>query len=185
MTSVFFITKTILTALIYIFILRLWMHYVRVSFYNPFTQFIVKITQPILTPLKTIIPTSKQVDFSAVVVIYLLALLKVIFIFTYGFGAAVWNNSYLLYALGAAFSSVGHLLFWLLLIRAILSWITRGQTYADDILAQLTEPLVTPIRRFIPPFGFIDLSFMVIVFILFALNLVAYDVFGSVWNLLS
>lgn len=185
MTSVFFIVKTLLTALIYIFILRLWMHYVRVSFYNPFTQFIVKITQPILAPLKTVIPAIAQIDFAAVLVIYILALLKVIFIFSYGLAATLWSNSYLFYAVAAALSSAGHLLFWLLLIRAILSWITRGQTYTDDILAQLTDPLVAPIRRLIPPLGFIDLSFIVIVFILMALNLIAYDAVGPVWQLLS
>lgn len=184
MISVFFIGKTLLTALMYIFILRLWMHYVRVSFYNPFTQFIVKATQPVLHPLKRIIPSIKQIDFSAVIVIYVIAVVKVIFVFYYGFQSPIWQLSYLFYAVCSVFSAAGHLLFWLLLIRAILSWVTHGQTYADDILTQLTEPLVQPIRRFIPPLGFIDLSFMVFVFILMALNLIAYDVIGSIWRFL-
>ena len=55
--------------------------------------------------------------------------------------------------------------------RAILSWFSRGQFYTDELLAQLTEPLIAPIRRIIPPLGMIDISFMIFVFILMFLNL--------------
>lgn len=184
MISVFYIVKTLLTALSYIFILRLWMHYTRVNFYNPFTQFIINVTQPVLNPLKKIIPNFKQIDLSVALMIYILALIKVMFISIYGLGQPPWKMSYLLYSFYAILSAAGHLIFWLLLVRAILSWVTYGNTPADDILGQLTEPLVQPIRRFIPPLGYIDLSFMVFVFILIALNLIAYDIFGTIWNLL-
>lgn len=184
MISVFYIIKTLLTAFMYVFILRLWMHYIRASYYNPFTQFIVNVTQPILNPLKKIIPNFKQIDLSAAFVIYLVGLIKVTFILRYGFGAPIWQMKYVLFAFYSVLSAAGHLIFWLLLARAILSWITHGHSAADDVLSQLTEPLVQPIRRIIPPLGHLDLSFMVFVFVLMALNLVAYDVFGYVWGIM-
>lgn len=183
MASIFYIVNTLLTVCIYIFILRMWMQYAKVNFYNPFTQFIVKLTQPLLGPMRKVIPSVGIIDTATVLVIYIICVIKVIFVTSYALKWPVWNNMYLVYGIYAMFHAFGHLLFWLLLIRAIFSWISRGQTIAEDALAQLTEPLVRPIRRVIPPFGNIDLSFMVIVFILIALNLIATDLLGIVWML--
>ncbi|MDF7667535.1 YggT family protein [Orbaceae bacterium ESL0727] len=187
MTSLFFLGKTLLTVCLYIVILRLWMQRVRVNYYNPFTQLIVRITQPIIGPLRRVIPSIGRFDTATWLVLYLIALLKIIFIFSLGTTAPIWNVDYLLIALLAIVQAVGTLLFWLLLFRAILSWImalSQRPSYADDLLAQLTEPLIAPIRRIIPPIGMIDLSFMVVVFILFFLNMLASEVFGLLWIIL-
>ncbi|QIQ21330.1 YggT family protein [Zophobihabitans entericus] len=184
MASIFYIVNTILTVGIYVFILRLWMQYARVNFYNPFTQFVLRITQPIVGPLRRIIPSIGRIDTSIVLVTYIIALIKVIFITTYALKWPVWNMMYLFYGILAMFHALGHLIFWMLLVRAILSWINRGQSPVEDLLAQLTEPLIRPIRRIVPPFGSIDISFMIFVFALIALNLIATDLFGIVWMLL-
>lgn len=181
MASIFYIVNTLLTICLYIFILRSWMQYARVNFYNPFTQFIIKITQPILGPLKKVLPYFSKLDSASLLVIYLIALIKIIFLCAYRFNYPVWDIQYLIFAVYAVLHAIGHLIFWLLLIRAILSWISRGQSSAEDLLYQLTEPLVQPIRRIIPPLGNIDLSFMVVVFILYALNMLAADFFNPIW----
>ncbi|KFA59273.1 hypothetical protein A9G34_03835 [Gilliamella sp. Choc4-2] len=185
MTSLFFLGKTVLTVCLYILILRLWMQQTRVNFYNPFTQFIVKITQPILGPLRKIIPSIGRLDTATWGLLYLFALLKVIFVCSYSLiSFPFWDISYLLFAFPAILHAVGHLLFWLLLFRAILSWVSRGHSDADDLLSQLTEPLIAPIRRIVPPIGMIDISFMIIVFILMLLNMFAFDLFGYLWIIL-
>ena len=86
--------------------------------------------------------------------------------------------------MAAIVHAAGNLLFWLLLFRAIMSWISRGQSGADELLAQLTEPLIAPIRRIVPPIGMIDISFMIFVFILMFLNMLAFDLVGYLWILL-
>jgi len=54
------------------------------------------------------------------------------------------------------------LLTFALVGRAILSWIDPGQQWGiSRILAQITEPIIAPLRRVIPPFGMIDISFIV------------------------
>lgn len=181
MLSLNYIMTTLLTFGLYIFILRLWMQYIRASFYNPFTQFIVKITQPILAPLKQFLPTIKNVDTSTLLVLYILGMLKLAFIIHFQFNGPIWDSVFLFYAFYPILHAIGHLIFWLLLFRAILSWIERGQSGAEEILAQLTDPLVQPIRRIVPPLGNIDFSFMIVVFILLALNLLATELFGYLW----
>lgn len=182
MISLIFLGRAVLTICLYVVILRLWMQQARVNFYNPFTQFIVRITQPVIGPLRRLIPSIGRIDTATWLVFYLIALLKVMFIYRFeGIDAPIWSPYYLLFALAAMVHAFGHLLFWLLFFRAILSWISRGQSVADELLAQLTEPLVAPIRRVIPPIGMIDLSFMVVVFILMFLNLLAIDFLGNLW----
>lgn len=59
------------------------------------------------------------------------------------------------------------LLTFALLGRAILSWVDpRGQWTISRLLADLTEPLVAPLRRVIPPIGMFDISFIVAFFLL-------------------
>jgi YggT family protein len=66
---------------------------------------------------------------------------------------------------------------WVLLIyliilacRAVFSWFpVRPGTFLaqiNAILFDLTEPVLRPVRRVIPPAGMIDLSFMVVFFVL-------------------
>ncbi|MCX8665790.1 MULTISPECIES: YggT family protein [unclassified Gilliamella] len=185
MTSIFFLGKTVLTISLYVLILRLWMQRVRVNFYNPFTQFIVKITQPIIAPLRKVIPSIGHVDTATWVLLYLLAVLKIIFVLYFNLtNAPLFTIEYLLYAVAAIVHAVGHLLFWLLLFRAILSWVSRGHSGADELLTQLTEPFIAPIRRIVPPLGMIDISFMIFVFILMFLNMLAFDLVGYIWILL-
>ncbi|MWP61660.1 YggT family protein [Gilliamella sp. Pas-s25] len=185
MTSLYFLCKTILTLCLYILILRLWMQTARVNFYNPFTQFIVKITQPIIGPLRQVIPSIKRMDTATWVLLYFVAVIKIVFIFYYGMiNTPMWSSEYLLYAIAAIAHAFGYLLFWLLLFRAISSWVSRGQSGADELLAQLTEPLISPIRRIVPPIGMIDISFMIFVFILMFLNMLAIDIVGYLWLIL-
>jgi YggT family protein len=57
-----------------------------------------------------------------------------------------------------------------LLARAVMSWIPlpRGSGWASvaRVLGELTEPVLTPLRRLIPPAGPIDVSFLVLFFAL-------------------
>jgi YggT family protein len=185
MMSLIFLGRAIFTICLYVLILRLWMQRVRVNFYNPFTQFIVRITQPVIGPMRRLIPSIGSVDTATWVLFYVVALLKIMFIFRFeGIDAPLWSPYYLLFALAAMAHAIGHLLFWLLLFRAILSWISRGQSVADELLAQLTEPLIAPIRRIVPPLGMIDISFMIFVFILMFLNLFAIGLLGNLWLVL-
>ncbi|PXZ05985.1 YggT family protein [Gilliamella apicola] len=185
MISLIFLGRAIFTISLYVLILRLWMQLARVNFHNPFTQFIVRITQPIIGPMRRAIPSIRRIDTATWLLFYGVALLKIIFIFRFQLlDAPLFTPYYLLFALAAMVHAFGHLIFWLLLFRAILSWVSRGQSITDELLAQLTEPLIAPIRRIIPPIGVIDISFMIFVFILMFLNLLAIDLLGNLWLML-
>jgi YggT family protein len=54
----------------------------------------------------------------------------------------------------------------LLLIYALLSWIPDLRGRWSDYLALLIEPLLTPIRRIVPPLGGLDMAFLVLILLL-------------------
>uniref|UniRef100_UPI00241BEAEB YggT family protein n=2 Tax=Idiomarinaceae TaxID=267893 RepID=UPI00241BEAEB len=60
-------------------------------------------------------------------------------------------------------SSLLSMLFWVLIIRAILSWFSQGYNPVEAMLHQITEPLLAPLRKVIPPIGGLDLSVLVVI----------------------
>ena len=59
------------------------------------------------------------------------------------------------------------LLTYALIGRALLSWFDpRGQLTISRILAEVTEPVIAPLRRVIPPVGMLDLSFIVAIILI-------------------
>ncbi|MCX8579022.1 YggT family protein [Gilliamella sp. B2717] len=184
MELIYFLGKTVITFCLYVLILRLWMQQVRINFHNPITQFIVKVTQPIIGPLRRFIPSVGKFDYATWLLLYLVALIKILFIFSFIPINLPFNVDYLWFALVAILHAMGYLLFWLLLFRAVLSWISRGQSVPDEILYQLTEPLMAPIRRFIPPIGMIDVTFAIVAVVLMFMNYFATKIFGALWIIL-
>ena len=59
------------------------------------------------------------------------------------------------------------ILTYALIARALLSWFDpRGQWTISRILADVTEPVIAPLRRVIPPVGMLDLSFIVAIILI-------------------
>ena len=56
MNAMSFLISTVFDLYIMVVILRIWLQVARADFYNPFSQFIVKATQPIVSPLRRIVP---------------------------------------------------------------------------------------------------------------------------------
>ena len=79
--------------------------------------------------------------------------------------------------------SFGYILFWILILRAILSWFSQGNNPMEYIMYQLTEPLLYPIRKLIPSMGGLDLSVLVLFVILNFLNILIGS-FIPVWQVL-
>jgi len=81
----------------------------------------------------------------------------------------------------AIFNLAVDLIFWVIIIQAIMSWLiafnvlNMRQQFVWQVwnaLNRLTEPLYRPIRRFMPDMGGIDLAPLIVLFALFALQVV-------------
>lgn len=181
MNTLFFLLDTVFSIYLMIVLLRFWLQWARADFYNPLSQFSVKLTHPILTPLRRIIPGFRGIDFASLLLAYAVAALK--FVAFMALGVLKINISgLLLLSLLVVVKQAGSLLFWVLIARAILSWISQGRSSVEYVLYQLTEPLLSPIRRFLPDLGGLDLSVLVLFLLLQGINYLMLDLVGPLWN---
>ena len=147
----------IIQAYTMVLLLRIWMQWARCDFYNPFSQFIVKITQPIVGPLRRIIPAMGPIDSASLLIALLLCVVKA-FLNPY---VSMDGVFIVLAAVLIVIKTLGSLIFWVLLLMAIMSW----------VLLQLTEPLLRPIRRLLPSMGGLDFSPMILVLLMYVINM--------------
>jgi YggT family protein len=140
-------------------LLRFLLQAARADFYNPVTQTIVKITSPLVVPLRRIIPGYHGFDFATLMLALLLNSL-----FT---GLALLVSGYTNVAIGTivAWSFIGliafilNIYFWALLVSVIASFIAPFNGHPVLLLIhQLLEPLYNRVRRLLPPMGGLDFS---------------------------
>ncbi|MGL6027559.1 MAG: YggT family protein [Vibrio sp.] len=182
MNSMSFLINTLFDLYIMVVILRIWLQAARADFYNPFSQFIVKVTQPVVGPLRRMIPSLGSIDLATVLFAYLLCVLKyVALVLIASSGAVSFSADFLYLGLLSLIKAAGGLLFWVLLIRAILSWVSQGRSSIEYVFHQLTEPMLAPIRRILPAMGGFDFSVLVLFIALQFANFLIGDLIGPIW----
>ncbi len=138
--------------------LRFLLQLVRASFHNPVCQFLVKITNPPLVPLRRIIPGFKGIDIASLFllfVIQLAAILLKLLIIGKSFSIAV----IIPVAIADLLSLALNVFMVAILIQVVLSWVGQGvHNPITTTIYSLTEPVLRPIRRLIPPIAGMDLS---------------------------
>lgn len=160
MEAIHFLINTAFTLYLMVVLLRFWLQLVRADFYNPFSQFVVKATNPLVIPLRRILPSLGKLDTATLLLAYLLATAKLITLQLLFSGTVQIVPSFILGGLLLLKETLS-LIFWVLLIRAIMSWVSQGRNPMEYVFQQLTEPFLAPIRRVIPPMGGLDLSIMI------------------------
>lgn len=157
----YFLLDTVFNLFLMVVLLRIWLQASRADFYNPLSQFVVKATNPLLIPLRRMIPSIGKLDTAAVVLALLVSAGKMLLIQL----LLVGQLNIISLMSGAVLTTIKEacsLLFWVLIIRAILSWFSQGRNPMELVLVQLTEPLLAPVRKVIPPMGGLDLSVLIV-----------------------
>ena len=138
--------------------MRFILQLVRANFYNPLCQFVVKATQPLLKPLRRVIPSLFGLDMSSLVLALLLQILLFVVVLTLN-GYQAFTVLLLPWALIGIFSLFLKILFWSMIISVILSWVAPGsRSPGAELVYQITEPVLAPFRRLIPNLGGLDIS---------------------------
>jgi YggT family protein len=155
--ALFFLVKTFSDLYLLTFLLRFILQWVRADFYNPLSQFLFRVTNPLVLLARRIVPSARSVDLPTLVVLFALELLVTwLLLFIDGFSVSVplflQFVALRLINLTLWFYSVS------ILVYVILSWVAHGYSPMSLILSQLNEPLLRPVRRLLPPIGGLDLS---------------------------
>ena len=153
-----FVIYTIFSLYILAVMLRFLLQLCRANFRNPVAEALVKITNPPLKPLRRFIPGVGGVDVASVV---LLLLLQIAAIAVIGVIKGSSLNP-IVVLLSAAFELIGLVIsiyLYGILIQVVLSWVApNNYNPVLGMLNSLTEPILGPARRLIPPLGGLDLS---------------------------
>lgn len=164
-----FLVGTLFSIYITIVMLRMLLAWARADFYNPLSQAIVKLTNPLVVPLRRIIPSIGKIDTAALLLLLALKVVQLSLLALIG-GGGVPLLLILYVAVVQLVELCIYIFIFALIIQAILSWVSPG--YGNplaSVLYSLTEPLLRPIRRIVPPAGMIDFSSMVAIILLYVL----------------
>jgi len=162
---------------------RFVMQVVRADYYNPLAQTVVKLTDPMLVPLRKIIPSIKRYDTASLVLCFGVLFLKLLIFKYLSLGAvpAIGLNGLfgqlpiaklVILALLDVIHQFFNVFIYALIIQAILSWIpnTSGNP-VQGLVAAIGEPVLRPLRNLIPPLGGLDLTVFFTIIGLFAIRI--------------
>ena len=156
--ALIYLISTITDLYVTAILLRLLLQWVGADFYNPLSQFLVKVTNPVLVPARRLIPSIGKLDTASVVVMLLLELLQLVVISLlsqtdFGF------QFLLLFAVRKLLIALLLTYFVLIIARVIVSWIANQSRHPlIPLIYQLTEPVLRPINKLLPKMGGVDLS---------------------------
>ncbi|VAW67590.1 Cell division integral membrane protein, YggT and half-length relatives, partial [hydrothermal vent metagenome] len=128
--------------------------WVRADFYNPASQLIIKITDPVVKPLRRIIPGFAGIDMATLLLAFLVVVLKNILLLQQLNPLAIG-----LLSLGDTLTLIVNIFMYAIIIQAVLSWVNPDPYHPMmSLLNSLTNPILKHVRNIIPPISGIDLS---------------------------
>ncbi|HEX4896189.1 MAG TPA: YggT family protein [Solimonas sp.] len=168
--ALLFLITTLFDLLMWLFMLRIALQWVRADFYNPISQLVWKATRFPTDPLRTLLPPVRNINVAAVLALAVISLIYIYVVvgvlgFTVDPLSALWFSLLKIVAL-----SLG-LYTFTLFVQALMSWLGPGvNNPASNILWSLNEPLLRPVRRVVPPLSGLDLSPLVVILLLQVLS---------------
>jgi len=161
-TPVIFLVKVIFGLYATLVVLRFLLQLTRADFYNPVSQVIVKLTKPVLNPLRRVIPGVAGLDIAALVLAWLVLTLEQTSILGLA-GTGFHPVAAALLAIPELISLMINIFLFAIIIGVVISWINPGNyNPVVGLIHNLTEPLLSPVRRRMPDLGGLDLSPMVV-----------------------
>lgn len=168
MNALAFLINTFSTLYLACFLLRIVLQAVRADFYNPLSQFIVRVTDPLVRPARRLLPAMRGFDLPTFIVLVVLQLLFTALLLLI---VGVEPRIDLVLGLGIVrliYLTVRTYIFCIF-VAAILTWFGQaGYSPIAMLLRQIVDPLLRPARRIIPPVGGIDLTPLIVIALLYA-----------------
>ena len=176
--ALIYIVQTLGSLYLLIVLLRFILQLVRADFYNPLSQFTVRATQPLLKPLRRLIPGLAGLDIASLVLaIGVQLLLMIVTLLLMGIDVGGHLAQLLVWSLIGVTSLFLKVFFFALIISVILSWVAPGSyNPGAQLVNQICEPLLAPFRKLLPNLGGLDIS---PIFAFITINLIDRFVIGG------
>ncbi len=180
-----FLVQTVFGLYIIAIMLRFILQVARADFYNPVSQFLVKVTNPPLVPMRRMIPGVLGVDVAAIVLMLILKTIE-IFLISLMSGYSLGILGLFVFAVIGLLELLFNVFFFTILIQVIMSWVNPGgYNPTISLLYSINEPLLSRARRLIPPISGFDLSPIVVMVVLQLLSIIFIAPLKDVAKMLS
>jgi len=147
-----------------IVMLRFLLQLVRADFYNPISQMIVKFTNPMLIPLRRIIPGFGGIDVASLVLAFVVQYVIAVLVLLVAGASAIPFVALIGWTAVGLLKLITGIYFWGMLIMVIASWVApNSYNPALILINQILEPVIRPIRNKMPDMGGLDLSPLVMI----------------------
>jgi len=144
-------------------LLRFLLARVRADFYNPLSQFIVKVTNPAIKPLRRLIPGYMGIDWPSIVLLFAVQIVEIILIALITSGRIPAVEGLCVLTIANLIKEVIYVYIFIILIQVVISWVNPGAyNPATVIMYQLSEPVLKPVKRLLPSAGGFDFSPLVV-----------------------
>ncbi|UZS73209.1 YggT family protein [Pseudomonas syringae] len=158
-TAAIYVLQTLGSLYLLIVLLRFVLQLARANFYNPLCQFIVRATQPLLKPLRRIIPSLFGLDMSSLVLAIIVQMILMALTLLLMFGTTGDPLHLLLWSIISVTALFLKIFFFALIISVILSWVAPGShNPGAELVNQICEPALAPFRKIVPNLGGLDIS---------------------------
>lgn len=144
-------------------LLRFMLQLAKADFYNPVSQAVVKVTDPAVRLFRGFIPGYRGVDFSSLLLALVVEAVAIcVLILLYG-GSIPSVGFIITWAFVGVIYFIINIYYYAIIASIIMSFVMlfSGNMNPHPILRviwQLTEPVMAPIRKIIPPMGGLDFS---------------------------
>ncbi|MFZ2314819.1 MAG: YggT family protein [Gammaproteobacteria bacterium] len=154
--ALLFLINTIFDIYLFILVLRVILAWVGADYFTPIVQFIVKMTDFLVKPLRRYIPNYRSIEFSTIVVILVLEMIKffIVGLLTFGLANII---GLIIMAFSDFLKLVLMAFFYAILFQAILSWV-QPTSPMNRVLVQFTAPILRPFQRICPTINGFDIS---------------------------
>ncbi|WP_267257301.1 YggT family protein [Coxiella endosymbiont of Ornithodoros maritimus] len=170
-----FLVGLIFNLYIIILMLRLLMQKLGVSYYNPISQVVIRLTNIFVSPLQRIIPGFKGFDLAIILLLILLEFIQVLLLFWLGAGYLPKFSGLVIIVIARLGNKFLKLYFYAIILRVVMSWIASLQhNPIAEIIFLITEPLMRPIRRLIPSIAGFDFSPIVLLILLELISILVF-----------
>lgn len=175
MTVLVTLLSFIFEAYLYILLLRLILQKLGANWSNPLSQFVVKLTEPLIKPLRKFIPGFKGFDLAIVVVALVLQIIEILLVFTIKVNIMPGIVGTVVISLGYLGDKVVNIYFWGIILSAIMSWVPALQhNPLASIINTIAMPLLNFGRRYMPKIAGLDLTPIPLLLILWLLKLLVF-----------
>jgi YggT family protein len=166
--SLLFLVKTVCNLYLLTYLLRFILQWVRADYYNPFAQFVLKVTNPLVVPARRLLPSVGGIDFPTLVVLVVLeALTTWLLVALANVTTPIPIAWFALYVVLRLVSLALWFYLVAILIYVILSWVGQRQhSPVGAVLGDLVEPMLRPARRLLPPIAGLDLAPLLVVILI-------------------